>query len=349
MKVFLTMKLSAVSIIIPTHNRAQLISRAIKSVLVQVEPDDEIIVVDDGSTDNTAEVIAKYGQRVKYIRTTNQGAGAARNRGIQEATRPMVAFLDSDDEWMPYKLQLQRSLMQAMPDVLFAFSDFAATDNAGKATRRFLINWHHDPRPWDKILAPGESFSSIGNLPAGCDDFQFYIGDLGPTEIESTYVLTSSMIARRCEAAGALHFAEDVATLEDYECFGRLALAGSAAYLDVETTWQHGHVGERLTDFVGIRRTTAQLTIVERVWGTNETFLMKHEDLYQNTRERFRLEMIRELISLGRTCEARNELRLVRHAPIVYSALSFLPGVIVKGLLLIRKCIRQGFHTLKKK
>jgi hypothetical protein len=234
--------------------------------------------------------------------------------------------------------------MQARPDVLFAFSDFAATDNEGRVTRRFLINWHHDPRPWGEILAPGELFSSIGHLSTGCDDFQFYIGDLSPTEITSAYVLTSSMIARRREAGEALRFAEDVATLEDFECFGRLSLAGPAAYLDVETTWQHGHVGERLTDFLGLRRTSAQLLILERVWGTNTTFLTKHEDLYRKTKEKFRLELIRDLISLGRTSEARKELRLVIHPPLAYRALSFLPEIVVKALLCVRKRIRRGFH-----
>ena len=96
-----SMNSHAISTIIPTYNRAQLITRAINSVLPQMEPEDELIVVDDGSTDNTREIVAKYGDRVKYIKTKNGGCGAARNRGVQEATGPLVAFLDSDDEWMP--------------------------------------------------------------------------------------------------------------------------------------------------------------------------------------------------------------------------------------------------------
>lgn len=333
-----------VSVIIPTYNRAHLIERALRSALVQLQDGDEIIVIDDDSHDNTGEVVGRFPAPIRYVKIPNLGSGGARNRGIREASCDLVAFLDSDDEWMPFKLHLQRSLLQARPDVLFVFSDFAATDNEGRVTRRFLINWHQDPRPWNEILAPGEFFSSIGHLPVGCDDFRFYIGDLSPSEISSSYVLTSSMIARRREAGETLHFAEDVATLEDIECFGRLSLAGSAAYLDVETAWQHGHAGERLTDFLGVRRTSAQLLILERVWGANKTFLIKHENLYQKTREKFRLELIRDLISSGRTSEARKELRLVNHPPFAYRALSFLPGIVVKALLWVRKRVRRGFR-----
>ena len=114
----------SVSIVIPTYNRAHLVSRAVNSALQQCAPGDEVIVVDDGSTDSTGIVLAEFGERIRYIRKENGGAGAARNRGIREARNPLVAFLDSDDEWMPGKIELQRQFMQARPDVLFCFSDF---------------------------------------------------------------------------------------------------------------------------------------------------------------------------------------------------------------------------------
>lgn len=99
-----------VSVIIPTYNRAHLIGRAIRSVLDQSYQDFEVIVVDDGSTDNTAAVVMSVGEghtRIRYIRQENRGGGAARNAGLRAARGKYVALLDSDDEWMPHKLETE--------------------------------------------------------------------------------------------------------------------------------------------------------------------------------------------------------------------------------------------------
>jgi glycosyltransferase involved in cell wall biosynthesis len=90
-----------VSVIIPSYNRADCVSRAIDSVLSQTYRDFEIIVVDDGSSDNTRDVVTAYGDPVRYVFQQNQGPGAARNHGIRVAAGTYLGFLDSDDVWMP--------------------------------------------------------------------------------------------------------------------------------------------------------------------------------------------------------------------------------------------------------
>ena len=92
------------SVIIPTHNRAPLIPSALRSVFAQTFTDFETIVVDDGSTDNTAEVVRAFAPRVLFLRQPNRGPGAARNLGIAHASGAYVAFLDSDDIWFPWTL-----------------------------------------------------------------------------------------------------------------------------------------------------------------------------------------------------------------------------------------------------
>lgn len=96
-----------VSVIIPTYNRAEYVTQAIDSVLAQIYTDYEIIVIDDGSIDNTREALETYMNKIHYIYQENAGVSAARNRGILEAQGQWIAFLDSDDEWLPEKLSRQ--------------------------------------------------------------------------------------------------------------------------------------------------------------------------------------------------------------------------------------------------
>lgn len=97
----------AVSVVIPTYNYAQFVSEAIDSVLAQTFPNVEIIVVDDGSTDNTKEVLSGYGAKIKYIFQKNKGVSAARNFGVRNSTGDLIAFLDADDTWFPDKIEKQ--------------------------------------------------------------------------------------------------------------------------------------------------------------------------------------------------------------------------------------------------
>ena len=101
-----------VSVVIPAYNIEAYIGRAIKSVLAQTHPADEIIVVDDGSTDGTAEQIKKFGDQVHYIFKENGGLSSARNAGIRAAKSEWMAFLDGDDEWLPGSLDRQLALLE---------------------------------------------------------------------------------------------------------------------------------------------------------------------------------------------------------------------------------------------
>ncbi|MGB6012363.1 MAG: glycosyltransferase [Desulfobacterales bacterium] len=113
-----TKKNSLVSVIIPTYNRGWIIKEAIDSVLAQDFEDFELIVVDDGSTDNTPEVLDAYRGTIKVFRQKNKGVSAARNRGIAEASGRFIAFLDSDDFWLPQKLSRQVEFFNTTPDAL---------------------------------------------------------------------------------------------------------------------------------------------------------------------------------------------------------------------------------------
>jgi glycosyltransferase involved in cell wall biosynthesis len=106
------MTLATVAVIVPTYNRADLIGATLRSVLAQSHPPSEVIVIDDGSADDTEAAVAAFGTAVRYIRQPNAGVSAARNHGAQLATAEMLAFVDSDDLWQPRKLEAQLSAIE---------------------------------------------------------------------------------------------------------------------------------------------------------------------------------------------------------------------------------------------
>jgi glycosyltransferase involved in cell wall biosynthesis len=129
-----------VSVIIPTYNRANLVMRAIDSALKQTYKHIEIIVVDDGSKDNTREIIASCKGKIKYLYKENGGESSARNFGIQKAGGDYVAFLDSDDQWQPEKLQKQLDKLMEHPDFGIALSNLEFVDENGISSTRNLRN-----------------------------------------------------------------------------------------------------------------------------------------------------------------------------------------------------------------
>jgi len=110
--------MTAVSVIIPTFNRANVVGRAVSSVLFQSFQEIEILVVDDGSTDSTWKTIRQFGTRIQYLPLgSNFGVSAARNAGIRKSTAPFIAFLDSDDYWLPEKLAIQMDYFKQNQDI----------------------------------------------------------------------------------------------------------------------------------------------------------------------------------------------------------------------------------------
>ncbi len=330
-----------VSVVIPTYNREAVVGRAVACSLRESSEADEVIVVDDGSTDQTEVALAPYRDRIRYVQISHGGAGKARNHGVGIARNPLVAFLDSDDEWMAGKLYLQRNLMQARPEVLFCFSDFAVRDKAGREHRHYLARWHREALRWKNILGPGVPFSSIAALPHGFNDFFVHVGDLYPRQLTGPHVLTSTVVVNREVAGDALWFAEDLPTYEDWECFGRLARAGAAAYLDCETAWQCAHAGPRLTDADALQEATARIAMLQRVWGADPVFLASYRDRFESILQEERLRRTRELLGRGRTREAHQELRLMTNGPLHYRVLASLPGPMTCWLLAIRRTLRK--------
>jgi glycosyltransferase involved in cell wall biosynthesis len=112
-----------IAVIIPTFNRCALVERAISSVLKQTRPADEIVVIDDGSTDGTGDMIQKKYPQISYVQQENKGVSAARNTGIKQVKNDWIAFLDSDDMWLPRKLEYQQKALIQNPEYLICHTN----------------------------------------------------------------------------------------------------------------------------------------------------------------------------------------------------------------------------------
>jgi hypothetical protein len=277
-----------VSAVIPTYNRAHLLPRSIGSALAALGPGDEVVVVDDGSTDGTEELVASYGDQVRLVRGEHRGAGAARNLGYAATKGPLVAFLDSDDEWFPGKIELQRALFEASPELVYCCSDFAIQLGSGGERHRWLARWINRARPLDKVFGAGRPYSSLATLPAGREDFPVYSGDFYLTMLHYAFVATFTAMVRK-EAAPGLHFAEDLTTAEDWPAFGALTGYGPGAILDTETARQNGHDGPRLTDTDLEIWADCWLEGLDRVWGSDPEFLAGHSEDYRQVVDETRL------------------------------------------------------------
>jgi glycosyltransferase involved in cell wall biosynthesis len=128
-----------ISVVIPTHNYGRFIAEAIRGALDQTHRAAEIIIIDDGSTDDTTDVVREFGERVKYVRQEKAGVCAARNRGVRESSGELIAFLDADDIWEPAKLEKQAAKFETDPTIGLVHCGMREFDSKTGETLRFIL------------------------------------------------------------------------------------------------------------------------------------------------------------------------------------------------------------------
>jgi hypothetical protein len=254
----------------------------------------------------------------------------------------LIAFLDSDDEWIAGGLEAKRRLMDARPDVAFCCSDFAGRAQDGSIVHNSLSYWHEGPLLWNEILGEGVALSSLIQLPPEMQDWPVHIGNLYAFEMATNYVFTTTLLVRKDAVGDALHFAEDLPTYEDWECYGRLAKRGSCAYLASETAWQHGHSGPRLTGTAFVDARMARIAVLERVWGADPSYLAAHAREYSAVFTRQQHLLIRALLRYGRLREARDVLSRTKAAPFSWKVLAHLPTILVQNGIRARTVLSRA-------
>jgi len=207
-----------VSVVIPTHDRGRVVVEAIESALAQTHPPLEVIVVDDGSTDDTAERVGRLRDaRVRYLRRSHAGVSAARNAGIAVATGDLVAFLDSDDLWKPDKVEAEIAALARYPSAGGVFSDLEKVDGA-----TFVPSFMRRTRVFSRLLAER----------AYRDGLLLSARALSLCLLQEVPIKTPALTVRRSALERAGGFNEAWTSSEDWEFLLRFARRESLVYVD---------------------------------------------------------------------------------------------------------------------
>jgi len=209
-----------VSVIIPTYNRGWILKEAIDSVLTQDYKNFELIVVDDGSTDNTSEILASYGNDIRVLFQENKGVSAARNRGVAEASGQFIAFLDSDDLWLPQKLSTQLEFFNQTPDALIC-----QTEEVWIRNRRRVNPKKRHKKPSGMIFEPS---------------------------LELCLVSPSAVMIRRVLFDRVGGFDETLRACEDYDLWLRISCRFPVHLIDTPLIVKRGGHNDQLSSMVGL-------------------------------------------------------------------------------------------------
>lgn len=271
-----------ISVVIPLYNKAPHIGRAIRSVLSQTEPDFEVIVVDDGSTDDGAAVVSALlpsDSRLKLVRQENQGVSAARNRGIAEASSDFIAFLDADDEWRPDHLETLLRLRARFPEAGAYATAYSYVNTRGRAVPgKFKAI---PAPPWEGVMPDYFKSAALGDPP----------------------VTSSSVGVSKCVFTEIGPFRTGEKIGEDLDMWGRIALHKPIAFSWKGTSVYHLEATERAVERTPI---LADLPFVKTAEAHfNKTPMPRYVKLHVNE---MRFRHINDLARSGRKKEALQKL-----------------------------------------
>lgn len=237
------------SVVIPAWNRGYVLSRCIRSVLGQSYRPVEVIVVDDGSTDDTTAVVMGFGDRVRLISQPNAGVCAARNAGLRVAQGEFVALLDSDDLWLPWKAEAQVAMLRRFPELGMVWTDMDAIGDDGSVLHRAYLRTFYglDPGEIERDLSLAGPLGAIcAGAPPEARDAPCYRGDLFARMLLGNHVHTSTVMLRRDRLRAVGGFDPALAPAgEDYEFHLRTCWHGPVGYIDAPSIqYRIGHADQ---------------------------------------------------------------------------------------------------------
>jgi len=297
-----------ISVIIPSYNYAHLIRESLDSALAQTFTDTEIIVVDDGSTDQTREVLAPYLDRITYHFQQNQGLAAARNTGTRLARGKFITYLDADDIWYPDNLRIKHEILTRYPELGGVFSDFLIFSSLGVSHERGT-----------KVLYPffgrtGQAFGDIFQHTSevridGERSARVFYGNAFDSLFWGNFILPTTMLVNRSCIQKVGDFRSHMRNQEDYEYWLRFSRHYPLAYVD-EVLARYRRHPQQLTDHSKIEQ---MVTMVLEIIDAYEDECRKTGKMrmFNKRKSEILATLAKVYVGQGRAAEAR---RLYRSA-----------------------------------
>lgn len=318
---------SRVSIVIPAYNAGRWIARAIGSALAQDWPDVEVVVVNDGSSDNTEEVCRSYGDRIRYVRQENQGVSAARNTGILRATGDVIGFLDADDELLPHMVSTLMEALEAFPE-------------AGAASGAVI---HRTPEGVMRRPPPGAVLGKGREAGVVEDFFRVYA--------RYPLVVIGTVLVRRPVFDEVGLFRTDLRLGEDPEMWSRIAGSQVWVYVDREVAVYNNF--PRTSVSLQVDSAIRSSSLLNSLFAEEKMRAVVRPSLHASYR-RFRRERTllycKDLVVRGEVRRASEGLRAAWPVPLnlEYVAMSVLAALptrvvrwIVRGVLRFKAAMRR--------
>ena len=346
-----------VSVIIPTYNRAKFLPAAIDSILNQTYKNIEIIVVDDGSTDDTKAVLRPFKSAIQYFYTTNKGPAHARNVGMKAASGKYIAFLDSDDTYLPMKLTLQVAFMEKHPEIGMVYTEWSSSYDGKTIAEEYHMRTFHgiyNRKGWryeDIFPVKGEFRSDGWDRP-----IPYYVGDLFRFVLMDPLVPSLTILFQReiLEKVGYQNEAYHLA--EEYEFIVRICKIFQVAFLNVPAYVYRYHdnqiskvnqsaTKEKLYTEVGIQKVVLQ-AVLDWGYGDKEYYRRNQDWLNSRIAELYHC-LGEKWMEYGDSSKARACFKKGLSFDSTWAKnrnfliLSFFPGIVRRGILGISRRFRR--------
>ncbi|MCT7968523.1 glycosyltransferase [Laspinema sp. D1] len=311
-----------VSVVIPTYNCKRFIKETINSVLSQTYLDFEVIVIDDGSTDGTAEILNDYGSTLRYIYQKNKGQGAARNVGIRACNGEYIAFLDSDDMWLPNKLERQMALIDSGSSINFVYCDVEVFEHLS-GQRLFLAHQLFKPYEGNNIA----SKLLINNFIFSC---------------------TPLINKKVFEEVGYFDESRLLQGLEDWDMWLRIAASYPLAWIPEPLGRYRIHDANMIgnSNYDPLKFHQQWIAVIKRI---TEIYPQVYAPVYSQAMSNAYWNTSAKLLSKSQNSQARQLLySAIRHYPLcsksyLLGVLSLMPLPIVQFILKLRQFYRKFY------
>lgn len=307
-----------VSVVITAYNEEEYIAEALESVLEQTYRNVEIVVVDDGSTDATGEVVKAYGDAVQYVWKENGGSASARNRGIRESQGAYVAFLDADDLWRPTKLEIQMQQHAADPTLAWSYTD------------SYLVG------------ASDETILYRRSQVQSCPD-----GEVLADLLLGNFIAPSMTVVRSdvLEAVGGFDETPLHRISEDWDLWLRIAEQHRVRFINVPLTCMRQHPSRKTTSMDLEHALESRMAIIDKAVERNPQQLA---DVHDTARANLLVNIGRKWINREERHKARELLKLaIKRMPTcwrawIYGFATVLPRPLLRVLGRVRARYRRS-------